>query len=174
MKLARFLLVLAATALLAAVPYTDIRNAERSINRRFQNFSPSDPIEVLGSTLGLYVQGTGAVFNAEVMLVPAPGILPMSPAISKEEVAKLRERKRARLPELRQLMRDSLVSAAIGLSTLPAQEEVVFGVSMYYQPWEDTSGLPRQILLRARKQSLVDFERGTLKSLDTAIRMQEF
>ena len=164
----------AALTLAAAVPYVDVRNIERAIDRRFDNYSVSDPMELLGGTHGVYLEGTGAVFTSEVNLVQGPALSPMHQEISKEEIAKVRERKKARLPELRKLMQDSLVSSATAMASMPPQEEVVYGVTMFYMPWEDQAGLPHQIVMRAKRQVLVDYEKGTLKSLETAVRMQTF
>jgi hypothetical protein len=170
----RLVLITVAATLAAAVPYSDVRAVERAIDRRFQGHEPTDPIEVLGSTLGVYVEGTGAVFNSEVILVQGPGLSPFRPELPKEEIAKIHDRKRARLPELRKLMQDSMVTAATMLATVPAQEEIVYGVSMFYQPWEDASGLPRQLVMRAKRQALLDYEKGALKSLESAVRLREY
>lgn len=169
----RVILFALAATLMAAVPYADLRRVERAIDNRFEAYSPSDPMEILGFTRGIYVEGTGAVFTSELILVQGPALSPMRMEVSKEEITKLRERKRARLPELRKLMRDSMVSTATALATVPPQEEVIYGVTMFYQPWEDATGLPRQIVMRAKRQALLDFERGTLKTLEAAVRVQE-
>lgn len=160
-----------AAALVAAVPYNDIRAVERAIERRFQSYSPAEPIEAV-TTLGMYVEGTGAVFNSEVILVQGPGLSPFRPQISKEDVAKIHDREKARLPELQKLMRESMVSAASALPGVPVQEDIVYGVTMVYQPWEDLSGLPRQIVMRARKQALLESEKGL--ALEKAVRVQEY
>jgi hypothetical protein len=94
--------------------------------------------------------------------------------ISKDDIAKVRDRKKARLPEFRKLMQDAMVSTATTLVAVPPQEEIVYCVSMFYMPWEDASGLPRQILMRATRQSLIEFEKGKLKTLEGAIRTREF
>ena len=167
-------LLAAALTLAAAVPYVDVRNIERAIDRRFDNYNVSDPIELVGGTHGVYLEGTGAVFTSEVALVLGPALLPMHQEISKEEIAKVHERTKARLPELRKLMQDTLVSSATTLGTMPPQEEIVFGVTMIYRPWEDATGLPRQIVMRAKRQALLDFEKGALKSLETAVKTQQF
>ena len=166
--------VLAASLVTAAVPYVDLRSVERAIDRRLDNYSVADPIQVLGVSRGLYVEGTGAIFTSEVNLALGPVLSPFHQEIAKEEVGKVRDRKKARLPELRKLMQDTLVGSATGLPTMPPQEEIVYGVTMYYYTWEDASGLPHQIVMRATRQSLLDFEKGKLKSLEGAVRTQEF
>jgi hypothetical protein len=176
MKLAkRILCGLGAALVLAAavVPYSEVRNAERAIDRRIEGHDVADPIDLLGFTRGVYLEGTGAVFTAEVNLVLGPVISPFRPDITKDDIAKLHERKRVRLPELRKVMTDALISTATTMKSVPPQEQVVFGVTMFYQPWEDAAGLPRQIVMQAKRQSLLDFEKGTLKSLDGSVKVLE-
>jgi hypothetical protein len=168
------LYVVTALSLLAAVPYLDIHNVERAVDRRFDNYSVSDPIELVGGTHGVYIEGSGAVFTSEVNLVLGPVLSPMHQEISKEEIAKVRERKKARLPELRKLMQATLVSSATGLATMPPQEEIVYGVTLFNMPWEDATGLPHQIVMRAKRQALLDFEKGTLKTLEAAVKTQTY
>ena len=52
---------------------------------------------------------------------------------------------------LRQSMRDMLLAAAASLDEVPANEQIVIGVSMLYRPEEDRSGLPGQILMQGEK-----------------------
>jgi len=163
-----------ALSLAAAVPFIDIHNVERAIDRRFDNYSVSDPVELVGGTHGVYVEGTGAVFTSEVNLVLGPVLSPMHQEISREEIVKVHDRKKARLPELRKLMQDALVSSATALAGMPAQEEVVYGVTLFSMPWEDSTGLPHQIVMRAKRQALLDYEKGALKSLETAVRTQTY
>jgi hypothetical protein len=172
----RAALCFATTAVLAAatVSFNEMRGVERSIDQRIDRHNVADPIDLLGFTRGVYLEGTGAVFTAEVNLVQSAALSPFRTTIPKEDVVKVHERKKSRLPELRKLIQDSLVNSATALRTLPAQEQVVLGISMFYHPWEDATGLPHQILMRARKQALLDFERGTLTSLEGAVQVQEF
>ena len=160
--------------MMAAVPYVDVRNIERAIDRRLDSYSVADPIDVIGVTHGIYIEGTGAVFTSELNLAVGPVLTPFRQNIPKDDIVKLHDRKKARLPELRKLMQDTLVSTATGLPTVPPQEEIVYGVTMFYYAWEDATGMPHQIVMRATRQSLIDFEKGKLKSLEGAVRTQEF
>jgi hypothetical protein len=156
------------------VPYEEMRTVERSIDERIGGFDITDPIEVLGFSRGVHVQDVGVVFTAEVILVRGPATSPFRPSIPPQDIAKLREKKAARLPEVKKLMRDMMVSSATLLKTLPPEEQVVLGLSMFYQRWEDLTGLPHQIVMKAKRQDLLDFERGTLKSLDGAVQVHEY
>ena len=39
-------------------------------------------------------------------------------------------------------------------------EQIVFGVTLFYYNWEDTSGLPAQIVMQAERQKLLDAQLG--------------
>jgi len=148
---------------------------EKSFDQRIARYSADDPIDLLGATRGLYLDGYGAVFTTELSPVIAPGITPFRPVIAKDQVLKLWEKKKARLPVIRQTMLDMLVSSASGLKDLPVQEQIVVGVNLHYYSWEDKRELPSQILMQASRKSLLDFEakRITRAQLDSQLRLRE-
>ena len=135
---------------------TEISAMERSFDDRLRRFSLDSPIEVLGLTRGVYLQGYGAVFTAEVNLVQTPGISPFRPSLSKEEVAHVHAAKLKRLPELRRLMREALLSTASSMDRLAAEERVALGVALFYNGWEDAGGLPHTILMEATRRNLLE------------------
>jgi hypothetical protein len=58
---------------------------------------------------------------------------------------------------------------------MPREEQVVLGVSLFHFSWENTAGLPSQVVMRAPRGSLADVESGRSKaSLDSVIRVEEF
>src|SRR5437870_87356 len=66
---------------------------EKSFDTRLEKAS-ADPMVILGTTRGLYIEGYGAVFTTEVDLIQTPNMMlfrssPMSP----EEVARVHDRK---------------------------------------------------------------------------------
>jgi hypothetical protein len=148
---------------------------EKSFNRRMEAFNVEDPFYLLGTTRGIYLDGYGAVFTNEINLVLGPNITPFSQIISKEQIARLRQKKLARLPKLREVMRDMLVDAAASLDTVPPEEHVVVGVTLFHFSWEDTAGLPAQIIMKAPRRALLDYKTRRLDSagLDAAVRIQE-
>src|SRR5690349_18505576 len=113
---------------------------EKSIDSQIQRISVDDPYFLLGMTRGVYVAGFGVVFSTEVNLVANAGISPFRPSYTKEELAKLREKKQQRAVQLKQQMRDMLVNAVWAMETLPPDENVVLGISIYYFNWEDSTG----------------------------------
>jgi hypothetical protein len=148
---------------------------EKSIDRRLETVVES-PFLLLGMTRGVYLEGYGAVFTAEVNLASGPTISPFRPKVTKDEIVKLRLRKLGRLPALKSAMREALVAAAGSLDTVPAEERLVVGVSLFCFSWEDSSGLPSQIVMQAPRRTLLDFQtnRRDRSTLEAAVQVQEF
>lgn len=153
----------------------DIAAMEKAMDQRLMRMDLDRPVEVLGLTRGLYVDGFGAVFTAEVNLMPAMGLSPFRPALTKEDVARVRDQKLRRLPQLRGLMQDLLLSAAQSLDRLPPGEQVVLALLLWSHPWEDTTGLPRLIQMQGRKDALlaVALERQPRSVLSQIVRVRE-
>lgn len=147
---------------------------EKSFDRRMQTFS-DDPFNLLGTTRGIYLDGYGVVFTNEISLAFGPNITPFSQVISDDQKARLHQKKLARVPRLREMMRDMMVAAAASLDTVPAEERVVVGVTLFHFSWEDSSGLPAQIIMQAPRKALLDYQAGRTKlaALEAAIRIQE-
>jgi len=172
-------MLLAHAALPGATPRVSraaMQDIERTFDQRIQRYSIDAPIDLLGATRGVYLENYGAVLSTEVNLVVGPVLSPFRPKLTKEELDRLRQRKLERLPVLKQLVRDMMVTAATRLSTVPLREQIVVGVTLFHYSWEDSSGLPGQILMQAERKSLVDFEAGRInrEALDAAITVQEF
>jgi hypothetical protein len=129
---------------------------ERGIDQRLLRFSPEAPMDVLGLTHGVYLEGYGAVFTAEVNLLVTAGISPFRPLIPKEDVERIREAKLKRLPAVRALMQEALAAAAASLDRVRPEERVALGVTLFYHKWENSAGLPQQITMHASKRELVE------------------
>jgi hypothetical protein len=172
------LLAVAAMVLLPAtprVPRGSIANIEKAFDSRLRSFDINDPIDMLGTTRGVYLEGYGVVFTNEVGLVVPPAISPFHPTVAKEDVGRLRARKLARVPQVKKLMRDMMVHAAYSLREVPLDEQVAVGLLLSYAPWEDSAGLPREILMEAQRKTLVDFEAGRIAEagLNAVIKIRE-
>jgi hypothetical protein len=148
---------------------------ELSFDKRIQTLSADIPFELLGNTRGVYLEGFGVIFTSEVNLSQSMAITPFSLTIPKEYMVKLRLRKLDRVPVLEKNMREQLVAMASSLDSVPPNEQVVLGVTLFYHNWEDTAGLPLQIVMRAARQQLLDVQlgRASRASLDSIIKMQE-
>jgi hypothetical protein len=121
----------------------------------------TDPCVVRGPSRGLYVNGLGVVFTAEVELAGTPGLHGLfgtQSQVGPEEKGRYHKIKMERLPVLEQRMRDIVGSlAASPALKLADNEQVVVSVRLWYQRWEDTTGLPGQIVAR------LDHRGGTVK-----------
>src|SRR5260370_5954097 len=145
---------------------------EQSFGQRLMRLA-DDPYLVTGNTLGVYIEGYGAVFTAEVSLANGASPNPFRPTITKEDMARIHAKKIERLPMLRQCMRDMLLNAAASLDETPAGEQIVVGVSLIYYPGEDKSGMPGQILMQGAKGQLLDAKLGRV-GLDGVVKVREF
>ena len=129
-------------------------NLERGCNKRIETLF-DDPYMLLGLTRGLYLEGYGVVLSAEVNLAITPGATPFRMAMTDDEKAALRKKKMDRLPGLKQAMRDVLVASAKSLEPMPTGEQVVVAITLLNRSFEQTQGLPSQIVMQASKQSLL-------------------
>ncbi len=176
MRKAIFLMALGLT-LVAAVAEPVITRAmlapvEKKIDQRLETLF-DEPFLLLGMTRGLYLDKFGVVFSAELQLVTTPGVGTFGfTAPTKEMLAATRKKKLERLPQLKDAMRAQLVSAAMTLEKLPAEEKVVLGVSVFRRSWEDGTGLPAQIVMQGTRRELIAAR--TAQAMDAAIRVQEF
>ncbi len=145
---------------------------EDSLDKRLKGLA-DDPYLLVSNTHGIYLDGYGAVFTAEVSLANGPGISPFHPVLTKDEFARIRTRKLERMPALKQCMRDMLLAASASLDEVPAGEQIVVGVSLIHRPGEDKSGMPAQILMQGVKSQLLDAKLGRL-GLDGVVKVREF
>jgi hypothetical protein len=146
-----------------------IASVEKNFEGELMKLWPDDPVSIIGIPQGLYINGYGAVFTSQVNLAPAAGITPFHPTNTKEDVARTHHKKLERLPKLREAMQALLLSSAASLDTVPPEEQITVGVSLFYWYWEDTAGLPAQIVMHAPKRALVN--KSTLASV---VSVQEF
>ena len=146
---------------------------EKSLDDRVTRLWDDNPYALLGATRGVYLEGYGAVFSAEINMVAAAGISPFHPTISKQEVDHHHAKKLERLPQIRSLMRDALVASAASLDTVPPEEQIVIVAFLLRYPWEDPAGVPVQITMQGQRKKLLDAHAGAA-SLDAAIRVTEY
>jgi hypothetical protein len=120
----------------------------------------NDPLDLLGTTRGVYLDGYGAVFTAELSLIITPSTNPFRQTISEELKAQVHQKKVARVPLLKQAMKEMMKTAALTLIQVPDGQQFVFAVRLDYLKWEDTMGLPGLILIRADRKSALagDFQ----------------
>lgn len=141
-----------------------LEQVENRLEPKFMAIFPQDPVDVVGTAQSVYINGYGAVFMSRLNLAPAGGISPFHPSIQPEEVKRTHEKKIQRMPQLRTAMRAMLVDAAASLDSIPADEQITLGVSLFYWNWENHEGLPNQIVMHAPKKVLLAAKTGAANS----------
>jgi len=180
MKRSLLLALLLATAFGGAerprVGRVELAAMERTFDQRIQRFDVNDPFDLLGATRGVYLEGYGAVFTAEVNLVASAVVTPFRPRPTQEEIERLRQRKLARLALLKKHMREMMLNLAASLEAAPPSEQIALGVSVFYFSWENREALPSQVLMRARRQTLLDAQARHAgdATLEKLILVEEF
>jgi hypothetical protein len=137
------------------LPVATLTTVEKDLNARLATVGGADPAVVLGrGTRGLYVTGVGAVFAVDVDLINTPSIGLFQTSISPEQKAQIHKRKLVHLATMQAAMRDMVIALAQSpaLKSLAPSDQIVLGVRVMCAPWEDTSGIPGQIVVRADRQ----------------------
>ncbi len=149
---------------------------ERKFDRRIQSYDINDPFHLLGNTRGVYLADYGVVFTAEINLVAAAVVTPFRPPFTPEQIEQLREKKLRRLEDLKRIVREMMVECAAALDGVAPEQKIAVGVSLFRFSWEDSRGLPRQILMEASRRTLLDFKAGKLgpEELLARIRYTEY
>jgi hypothetical protein len=167
-------IVLVASIIAATIAPRVSRNSmvslEKLADSKVVQLDANTPGEALGPTRGVYLEGYGAVFTAEVDPNPFAAPNPFSrPRYSDTELDKLRTQKIARIETLKKRMAESLVIMARGLEGVPPNENVALAVTIPYYVWEKSNGMPRQIVLQAPKSALL-----SSTGLEKSLKVQEF
>ena len=129
---------------------------EKHFDGQLARIGGTDPIDLLGMTRGIYLEGYGAVFTAEISLIVTPSITPFRPVITDKVKEDVHQRKLDHLRLVEQAMREMVRSTAITFNgagekagVLPPGAELVLAVRLLYLPWENTIGLPGQVIMKA-------------------------
>lgn len=136
-----------------------------------------DPYELLGGTRGTYLEGYGTLFTFEVDLVSTGGIMTVGPfgrPMTPEQVAKLRDRKLKKLPELKDSMRSLMADAGSTLEGLPPNERIAMEAILLNGPGEKSiREIPRRIFMSAEKQKLLDAKANHATPAELAAIVEE-
>jgi hypothetical protein len=132
---------------------------EKSFDGQLASIGGAHPIDILGLTRGLYLEDYGIVFTTEVSLVQTPAPNPFRPGgggVTPELKNEVHRQKLDNLPLLRKAMRDmvkttamTMGSAGVKMNILKPTSQVVLAVRISYLPYEITTGLPGQIVMKA-------------------------
>ena len=173
------LLVIAASAMASdapRVPRNTLATTERKLDNGFTKLWSDNPFVVLGPTRGVYLEGYGAVFTAEVNLVAGPVMGIMTPPMTKQDIAIHKQKKIARIPELRKALAKALadVAASPEMATVPPEEQIVLVAFLSHFPWEDLDGVPAQIMMQGSKKQLMDAQHLGGAALESAIHAVQY
>lgn len=150
------------------VPRAMLEQVESILDAKFTAIWPQDPVEVMGVPQSAYLNGYGVVFMSKVNLAPAAGISPFHPTIKPDEIKRTHDKKVQRMDQFRTTMRSMLLDAAASLDSVPADDQVALGVSLFYWNWENREGLPSQIVMHAPKKVLLAAKTGAGQAAITA------
>jgi hypothetical protein len=112
---------------------------------------PNEPVELMGDTRGIQLLDYGLVFTADVSLVKTPSINPFQKEIPKTVQERVHQLRVERLPALKVAMKEMLRNMAIAGAQLPATQQMVLSVRLYYGTWENTAGMPAEVVMRATR-----------------------
>ena len=173
------LLVIAASAMASdapRVPRNTLAATERKLDNSFTKLWSDNPFVVLGPTRGVYLEGYGAVFTAEVNVVAGPQIGILTPSMTKQSIAEHRQKKIARLPELKKAMAKALADTAASpeMAAVPPDEQIVLVAFLSHFPWEDLTGLPSQIMMQGSKKKLMEAQREGSAALEASIQAVQY
>lgn len=156
----------------ARVARATVVTAEKSLDDRIARLWDDNPLALLGSTRGIYLDGYGAVFTAEVNMVVNQATL-MHPVLSKEDKDRHRKKKLERLPQLKTALKQALVAEAATLDQVPAEEQVVIAIYLSRYPWEEP-GQPSQVTVQGVKRKLLEVQRAGGAGLEQAVTLKEY
>jgi len=156
-----------------AVRRSVIRAAELNLKERLLRIFPDNQYSVIGEPRGVYLDGYGAVFTAEMQPVN-DGTSLMHSILRPEEKAQVKAKKIARIPELKKAMKEALVDTGASLDEVPLDEQVVLEVVIDRFLWEDGSGYPAELLVQAPRRRLVELKHsGNMAGVDAVIKLTE-
>ena len=124
-----------------------IVSMEKRLDERISRLWDDNPLSVLGTTRGIYLEGFGAVFTAEINPAVQPLTL-MNPILTPQDKIKFHQKKLERIPQLKKALVQALADTASSLDPVPANEQVVIAVTVTRYQWEDTTGMPAQITVQ--------------------------
>lgn len=144
-----------------ATPLQMMGVVEKDMDARLSSAGAAagDPCYVLGAgSRGFLISGFGVVMSTELDLINTPGGGIFNNGISPALRASVHKRKLGQVAALQQTLREMVASVdASPMLKLADTDQVVIAVRLAYRSWEDTTGLPGQIVAR------LDHRGGTVK-----------
>jgi hypothetical protein len=137
------------------IPLSAFVNIERTFDAKVSAMASDNlgPVDLLGATRGVYLDGFGVVFTTEMGLIQTPTINPFNTTITQAQKDRVHAAKIKRLPALKNAIVETLRVIAANLTQVPEDQQVVLAVRLDYSSWEKTAGLPGLITARADRRS---------------------
>lgn len=136
------------------IPVSSFAQLERTFDGKLAALGAGgEPVDMLGATRGIYLDGYGVVFTSEIGLVVTPTLNPFRKAISDTAKAQVHSAKVARLPFLRKAITEMASSVASNMAQVPDNQQIVIAVRLATASWETTTGLPQMIVAKADRRS---------------------
>jgi hypothetical protein len=137
------------------IPLSAFVNIERTFDAKVSAMASDNlgPVDLLGATRGVYLDGFGVVFTTEMGLIQTPTINPFNTTITEAQKDRVHAAKIKRLPALKNAIVETLRVIAANLTQVPEDQQVVLAVRLDYSSWEKTAGLPGLITARADRRS---------------------
>jgi len=130
------------------------RDLERRFDGRLESLVPdlNEPVDLLGETRGIYVEGYGIVFTAVVSLVKAPELNPFLREVPKARADHIHQLRIDRLPLLKAAMKEMMHNMAMTFAIqVPPDQKLMLEVRLKYATWENTVGMPAHIVMTATR-----------------------
>lgn len=139
------------------IPLSAFVNIERTFDARVAALANDNlgPVDLLGATRGIYLDGYGVVFTSEMGLVQGPTINPFNSTITEPQKDRVHTAKIKRLPALKNAIIEAVRAIASTMTQVPDDQQVVLAVRLDYASWEKTAGLPGLITAKADRRAAV-------------------
>ena len=139
---------------------TGLRDELRTVERLIAGHFDALPMRMIGRVRGGHLEEFGAVFLLELNVVPMANVSPFRQPYSEAERKNLNQKKRLGIDQLEQMGPVLLQKAAESLDAIPLEEDIALIIALFYFTWEDTTGLPSQLVLQAPRKMLLDAMAG--------------
>jgi len=131
-----------------------IRSAEKLFEARLRPIWPDTPGALIGGVRGVYLDGYGAVFTAEMNTVSENTSLIIS-ALTPAAKENIHRTKVQRMPQLKSSLEQSLTDVGLTLDTIPMDEQIVLQVVLDRYEWEAPGGYPAELLFQTTRRKLM-------------------
>lgn len=131
-----------------------IRSGEKLFEMRLSSLWSDTPGGLIGGVRGVYLDGYGAVFTAEINMAAETFASPFHHA-STAERDNLHRLKIQRMPGLKTTLEQALAEIGPTLDPVPMDEQIVLQVVLDRYEWEAPGGYPAELLLQTTRRKLM-------------------